>query len=66
MSEKILVIGGGFLGSSIVKSLTGSKTKIFSSGFNNLKENQFKIDVRDLDSIEKCVASLKPDFIINF
>lgn len=65
MSEKILVIGGGFLGSSIVKSLTSSKRKIFSSGFKNLKGNQFKIDIRDLDSIEKCVSSLKPDFIIN-
>lgn len=65
MPEKILVIGGGFLGSSIVKTLTNSKTKLFSSGFNSLEDNQFKIDIRNLDSIEKCVNSLKPDFIIN-
>lgn len=62
MSEKILVIGSGFLGNSIC--FVANDLGIKSVGTCHSIKGLW-IDIRDIISIEKVVSDHNPDFIIN-
>ncbi|HCJ9895222.1 TPA: SDR family oxidoreductase [Escherichia coli] len=77
MSKKILVVGAnGMLGSSLLRYFTqypyyqvlgtvrtdGAKSKLAKQGFNNVISN---IDVTVFETIEKVIADLQPDFVLN-
>jgi len=65
MSEKILVIGIGFLGRYLLREFTSSNIQAYGTTFNQSTQDKFRVDVRNIDSIKKCVLQLKPDTIIN-
>jgi dTDP-4-dehydrorhamnose reductase len=61
MTEKLLIIGNGFLGGNIfTSSILNNIEPIISSR----SENIF-LDITKISSIEKVVLKYKPDFIIN-
>lgn len=77
MSKKILVVGAnGMLGSSLLRYFTqypyyqvlgtvrtnGAKSKLAKQGFNNVISN---IDVTIFETIEKVIADLQPDYVLN-
>lgn len=64
MSQKVLVIGGGFLGSHISESFKIAGLETCQSHFNQ-KINEINIDIRNIDSIQKSVLKLKPNYIVN-
>jgi len=65
MSKKILVIGTGFLGRYLLRELNSSSIQAYGTSFNQSTQDKFKVDLRNIDSIKKCVLQLKPDTIIN-
>ena len=65
MNEKILVVGTGFLGSYLLRELNNSNIQAYGTSFNQITQAKYKVDIRNIDSIEKCVLRLKPDTIIN-
>ena len=65
MSEKILVIGTGFLGKYILRELNSSSIQAYGTSFNQLTQDKFKVDLRNIESIKKCILQLKPDTVIN-
>lgn len=58
MSEKILIVGLGFLGSTIFKQATKFSLKPFGTHIIDL-------DISNITSIEKKIDDVKPDYIIN-
>lgn len=63
MTEKILVTGGdGFIGGVIHSSLSYDGEVIFSGRRNN---DKFFLDLEDINSIEKKLDDLSPQFIIH-
>lgn len=61
MTEKILIIGKGFLGENIFSaSLLHNIESIAAS-----RSEKIFVDITDITSIEKVVLKYKPDFIIN-
>jgi len=65
MSKKILVIGTGFLGRYLLRELNSSNIQSYGTSFNQSTQDKFKVDIRNIDSIKKCILQLKPDTIIN-
>ncbi len=65
MSKKILVIGTGFLGRYLLRELNSSSIQAYGTSFNQSTQDKFKVDIRNIDSIKKCILQLKPDTIIN-
>lgn len=65
MAEKALVIGSGFLGSHIIDILKNSGINTVGTHFNLNNDEIMKVDVRNINSINDCVAKIKPDLIIN-
>jgi len=65
MSGKILVIGTGFLGKYILRELNSSSIQAYGTSFNQLTQDKFKVDLRNIESIKKCILQLKPDTVIN-
>lgn len=66
MTKNVLIIGGGFLGGYIVKEFENSGISCVSTHFNRSKNDDgVLLDIRDIDSINKCVLEVKPDLIIN-
>ena len=61
MTEKILIVGNGFLGSNIFSSSVAHNIKPIVA---SRSEHNF-LDVTQKHSIEKIVFEYKPDFIIN-
>lgn len=65
MSKKILVIGTGFLGRYLLRELNSSNIQSYGTSFNQSTQDKFKVDIRNIDSIKKCILQLKPETIIN-
>lgn len=66
MPEKILVIGRGFLGEQLVKEIANIQKIPIGTQFTKIEtNNELRVDVRDMDSISKCVLRFKPDLIVN-
>jgi len=63
--EKALVIGKGFLGSYIAKELEKSGILTTTTGFNNFRENDIRVDVRNINSLNDCISKFDPELIIN-
>jgi len=63
--ERILIIGRGFLGESIVNEFADLEYKIGATRFLNIGKGDFQVDVRDIGSINTCIKKFKPDIIIN-
>lgn len=61
MTFKLLVIGSGFLGSSI----TFQAKSLGMSVVNTYKVGDPQVDIRDTNSIEKIFSHTKPDYVIN-
>jgi len=64
LAEKVLVIGGGFLGSHISESFKAAGFQTYESHFQQ-SFNGIKIDVRNFDLIKKAISKLTPDYIVN-
>ena len=62
MTEKLLVIGAGFLGNTIFQLAT--KTGLTVSCTNKTR-GLIHLDIREIHMIEKVINSVKPDSIIN-
>ena len=62
MTEKLLVIGAGFLGNTIFQLAT--KTGLTTS-CTNKTHGSIHLDIREIHMIEKVINSTKPDSIIN-
>jgi dTDP-4-dehydrorhamnose reductase len=60
-----LILGKGFLGSNIFSQIQKSGKNVFTTNHSNLKDNQFNLDITNIDSIENCVSKINPDVIIN-
>lgn len=58
MTEKILIIGLGFLGNTIFQKSTKSNMKSFGTHKSDL-------DISNMELIEKKINEVKPDYIIN-
>jgi dTDP-4-dehydrorhamnose reductase len=66
MPEKILVIGRGFLGEQLMREITDSKKVPIGTQFTTIEDNnELRVDIRDTDSILRCVLRFKPDVIVN-
>ena len=65
MSEKILIVGTCFLGRFLLREFNKSNIQAHGTSFNQSTQEKFKVDIRNIDSIKKCVLELKPDTIIN-
>lgn len=65
MAEKALVIGSGFLGTHIIDILKNNGINTVGTHFNLNNDGIMKVDVRNINSINDCVAKIKPDLIIN-
>lgn len=62
MTQKLLIIGKGFLGSAIYSA--AKKINIIPIG-TNYSNGQIQLDVINVNQIDKVVSDHKPDFIIN-
>ena len=62
MSEKILIIGKGFLGGSIALTATELGINVIGTHYHT---RDVWIYVTNIDSIEKVISNNNPDFIIN-
>lgn len=62
MTDRLLVIGAGFLGKTVFQTATKIGLKSFCT---NMKNGQFNLDIRDLGMIEKIIDLTKPNSIIN-
>ena len=65
MSERVLIIGKGFLGSHLEKKLKELNNDVFTTGFNTNDNVDFRLDVRNEESITDCIKKIKPNYIIN-
>jgi len=63
--EKALVIGKGFLGRYIAKELEKSGILTTTTGFNNFRKNDIRVDVRNINSLNECISKFDPEYIIN-
>jgi len=61
MSEKILIIGKGFLGNAIFNTALKNKFQCITTKYSS----EEKIDICNYDLIEKFITKTKPDYIIN-
>ena len=58
MTEKVLVIGLGFLGNNIAKQFTESGISVVGTHYSKINSNKEKVDVTKIDSIKKCVSKI--------
>src|SRR6267378_8489605 len=58
MSEKILIIGLGFLGNTIFQQATRFHMESFGT-------HRLDLDICNMESIEKKIGEINPDYIIN-
>jgi len=65
MTEKILVIGLGFLGKNIAEQFTEIGTPVTGTNYSKPTQNTENVDITKIDSIKKCVSKIKPSIIIN-
>ena len=62
MSDKILIIGKGFLGGTIFSTCQNAGINVLGTHYN---KSIPIIDITNINSIEKVVSEFKPDLIIN-
>ena len=64
---KILVTGAaGMLGSDLTYQLKArGDWEVFTTDFSRTIEEKFRIDMTDRDAVEKLIADIKPDVVIN-
>lgn len=62
---RVLVIGKGFLGDAIIKTLTSNKIDVIGTHFHTESTNTKYVDVQSVDSIRDCISDVKPDAIVN-
>lgn len=65
MKRKIFLFGRGFLGNYIVNEFKKYGDEVYSSRLTNCSKDDFKIDIRDKNSIFNVLEKIKPDIIIN-
>ena len=65
MKRKIFVFGRGFLGNYVVNEFKKYGDDVYSSRLMNCSKDDFKIDIRDKNSIFDVLEKIKPDIIIN-
>lgn len=66
LTEKILVIGRGFLGDQLIREITNAQKIPIGTEFTQAETNsELKVDIRKVDSISNCVLKVKPDLIVN-
>jgi len=65
MKQKIFVFGRGFLGNYIVDEFKKHGDEVYSSRLTNCSKDDFKIDIRNKNSIFDILEKIKPDLIIN-
>jgi dTDP-4-dehydrorhamnose reductase len=64
MNKKILIIGMGFLGSYVFREFENKGFNVIGTKLS-LNDYMTKLDITDIESIEKCINQIKPDLIIN-
>lgn len=62
MTEKLLVIGAGFLGNAVIS--VAKESSLATSG-TRLSNTHQQLDIRDMHAIEKIIQKLNPDYIVN-
>lgn len=65
MTDSILILGKGFLGSNLFNEIKKSDDKVLGTIYSQSKHDDIKLDIRNIDSIQKCVSEINPDVIIN-
>jgi len=65
MKRKIFVFGRGFLGNYVVEEFRKHGDEVFSSRLSKCSKDDFRIDIRDKNSIFDLFKKIKPDIIIN-
>jgi GDP-6-deoxy-D-talose 4-dehydrogenase len=65
-SERILITGGtGFTGRPLTKRLQQDGYEVFALGHDATDESALKVDLRDVDSLQRTVAQIHPDAIVH-
>jgi GDP-6-deoxy-D-talose 4-dehydrogenase len=65
-SERILITGGtGFTGRPLIKRLQQDGYEVFALGHDATDESALKVDLRDVDSLQRTVAQIHPDAIVH-
>tara|TARA_B110000438_G_scaffold116719_1_gene114154 strand:+ start:74 stop:961 length:888 start_codon:yes stop_codon:yes gene_type:complete len=64
MNEKILIVGIGFLGNYVFREFENKGFNVIGTKSSS-NDNMIKLDITDIESIEKCVNQINPDLIVN-
>ena len=64
MNKKILIVGMGFLGNYVLREFKNKGFNVIGTRLS-INDNVMKLDITDVESVEKCVNQTNPDLIIN-